>query len=176
MESPGPGHGHRGFLVQRNHESGGIVIRPILTLGAALEQRVEATSCNRDIFTILKSGLWSLTQNQIRPLTHGAIRSRSAEPVHRPRHDDIELPPAGVLVHGVEARALVAALGAANALVTVHRDDLMSRTHRHLAQRALLVLGCLMNLMCASRHRNGLQVVQNYSGLCQALWLHSVPD
>jgi hypothetical protein len=26
MESPGPGHGHRGFLVQRNHESGGIVI------------------------------------------------------------------------------------------------------------------------------------------------------
>ena len=26
MESPGPGHGHRGFLVQRNHEFGGIVI------------------------------------------------------------------------------------------------------------------------------------------------------
>jgi hypothetical protein len=26
MESPGPGHGHRGFLVQRNHESGEIVI------------------------------------------------------------------------------------------------------------------------------------------------------
>jgi hypothetical protein len=26
MESPGPGHGRRGFLVQRHHESGGIVI------------------------------------------------------------------------------------------------------------------------------------------------------
>jgi hypothetical protein len=24
MESPGPGRGHRGFRVQRNHESGGI--------------------------------------------------------------------------------------------------------------------------------------------------------
>ena len=53
MESPGPGHGHRGFLVQRNHESGGIVIAMILPLGAALQQRVEATSCNRDFFTIL---------------------------------------------------------------------------------------------------------------------------
>ena len=35
MESPGPGHGHRGFLVQRNHEFGGIVIVVILPLGAA---------------------------------------------------------------------------------------------------------------------------------------------
>ena len=56
MESPGPGHGHRGFLVQRNHESGGIVIGVTLPRGAALQQRVEATSCNRDIFTIPKSG------------------------------------------------------------------------------------------------------------------------
>lgn len=70
MESPGPGHGHRGFLVQRNHESGGIVIGVILPLGAALQQRVEATSCNRDIFTILKSGQCSF---QIRPLTHAPL-------------------------------------------------------------------------------------------------------
>jgi hypothetical protein len=69
MESPGPGHGHRGFLVQRNHESGGIVIGVILPLGAALQQRVEATSCNRDIFTILKFGQCSF---QIQPLTHGS--------------------------------------------------------------------------------------------------------
>ena len=70
MESPGPGHGHRGFLVQRNHESGGIVIGVILPLGAALQQRVEATSCNRDIFTILKSGQCSF---QIQPLTHAPL-------------------------------------------------------------------------------------------------------
>ena len=70
MESPGPGHGHRGFLVQRNHEFGGIVIGVILPLGAALQQRVEATSCNRDIFTILKSGQCSF---QIRPLTHAPL-------------------------------------------------------------------------------------------------------
>ena len=69
MESPGPGHGHRGFLVQRNHESGGIVIGVILPLGAALQQRVEATSCNRDIFTILKSGQCSF---QIQPRTHAS--------------------------------------------------------------------------------------------------------
>ena len=63
MESPGPGHGHRGFLVQRNHESGGIVIGVILPLGAALQQRVEATSCNRDIFTILKSSQCSFLKS-----------------------------------------------------------------------------------------------------------------
>jgi hypothetical protein len=56
MESPGPGHGHRGFRVQRNHESGGIVIGVILPRSAALLQRIQATSCNRDIFTIPKSG------------------------------------------------------------------------------------------------------------------------
>ena len=39
----------------------------ILPLGAALQQRVEATSCNRDIFTILQSGQCSF---QIQPLTH----------------------------------------------------------------------------------------------------------
>jgi hypothetical protein len=69
MESPGPGHGHRGFLVQRNHESGGIVIGVILPLGAALQQRVEATSCNRDIFT----------NSQIRPvlISNPATHTRS---------------------------------------------------------------------------------------------------
>ena len=76
MESPGPGHGHRGFLVQRNHESGGIVIGVILPLGAALQHRLEATSCNRDIFTILKSGQCSF---QIQPLTHVARKSHSGD-------------------------------------------------------------------------------------------------
>jgi hypothetical protein len=89
MESPGPGHGHRGFLVQRNHESGVIVIGVILPLGAALQQRVEATSCNRDIFTILKSGIRSPTQNQIRPSTlrrRGGINDSLGRPLRSRLH------------------------------------------------------------------------------------------
>ena len=36
---------------------------------------------------------------------------RASEAIDRPRYDDIELAPAGFLVHGVEAGGLVAALG-----------------------------------------------------------------
>jgi hypothetical protein len=52
MERPGPGHGDRGFLVQRNHESGGIVI--VYSLPERCDSGNSATStfCNRDIFTI----------------------------------------------------------------------------------------------------------------------------
>ena len=39
---------------------------------------------------------------------------RASEAIDRPRYDDIELAPAGFLVHGVEAGALVAALGTAD--------------------------------------------------------------
>ena len=35
-------------------------------------------------------------------------QQRAAQAVNRPCHDDIECPPAGVLEHGIEARALVA--------------------------------------------------------------------
>jgi hypothetical protein len=52
MESPGPGYGYRGFLVQRNHESGGIVIGVSLPRGELPRQSAEETSCNRDIFVL----------------------------------------------------------------------------------------------------------------------------
>jgi hypothetical protein len=55
MESPGPGYGHRGFLVQRNHESGGIVIVFSLSEKRDSHNGVITTFCNRDIFTIGKS-------------------------------------------------------------------------------------------------------------------------
>jgi hypothetical protein len=55
MESPGPGCGHRGFLVQRNHESGGIVIVFSLPERCNSGNSVISTFCNRDIFTIPKS-------------------------------------------------------------------------------------------------------------------------
>jgi hypothetical protein len=56
MESPGPGHGHRGFLVQRNHESGEIVIVYSLPERCDSGNRAMSTFCNRDIFTIPEFG------------------------------------------------------------------------------------------------------------------------
>jgi hypothetical protein len=52
MESPGPGHGHRGFLVQRNHESGGIVIAYSLPDRSDSGNSAISTFCNRDISAI----------------------------------------------------------------------------------------------------------------------------
>jgi hypothetical protein len=47
-----PAHGHRGFLVQRNHESGGIVIVFSLPERRDSGNRVITTFCNRDIFAV----------------------------------------------------------------------------------------------------------------------------
>ena len=52
MDSPGPGHGHRGFLVQRNHESGGIVIVYSLPERRDSGNSAISTFCHRDIFAI----------------------------------------------------------------------------------------------------------------------------
>jgi hypothetical protein len=51
-----PAHGRRGFLVQRNHESGGIVIVFSLPERCDSGNSAISTFCNRDIFTIPKSG------------------------------------------------------------------------------------------------------------------------
>ena len=56
IESPGPGHGHRGFVVQRNHESGEIVIVYSLPEGCGFGNTAISTFCNCDIFTIPKFG------------------------------------------------------------------------------------------------------------------------
>ena len=77
MESPGPGHGHRGFLVQRNHESGGIVIVFSLPERCDSGNGVIITFCNRDIFTIPKSGRCNF---QIQPLT---IKPGQYQPARR---------------------------------------------------------------------------------------------
>ena len=65
MESPGPGHGHRGFLVQRNHEFGEIVIAYRLPERCDSGNSAISTFYNRDIFTIPKLGRGNF---QIRPL------------------------------------------------------------------------------------------------------------
>jgi hypothetical protein len=73
-ESPGPGHGHRGFLVQRNHESGGIVIVYSLPERCGFGNSATSTFRNCDIFTIpkfgqviFKSGHWRKTPGQYPP-------------------------------------------------------------------------------------------------------------
>jgi hypothetical protein len=81
--------------------------------------------------------------------------AESARAIDRPSHNEIELAARGVLVHGVEARALIAALRARNAFVTVHRDDLIAPSEPPLAERASL--GC-RNLMCACRQGTELHV------------------
>ena len=69
MKAPGRDTVTGAFLCSAITSLAWIVIGVILPLGAALQQRVEATSCNRDIFTILKFGQCSF---QIQPLTHGS--------------------------------------------------------------------------------------------------------
>ena len=63
MESPGPGHGHRGFLVQRNHESGGIVIVYSLPERRDSGNSAISTFCHRDIFAIPATAISHLPSN-----------------------------------------------------------------------------------------------------------------
>ena len=56
VESPGSGHGHRGFLVQRNHEFGGIVIVYSVPEECGFGNGAISTFCNRDIFAIPEFG------------------------------------------------------------------------------------------------------------------------
>jgi hypothetical protein len=55
MESPGPGYGHRGFLVQRNHESGDIVIVYSVPEKCGFGNSAISTFCHRDIFAMPNS-------------------------------------------------------------------------------------------------------------------------
>ena len=59
-----PAHGHRGFLVQRNHESGGIVIVYSVPEECGFGNGAISTFCNRDIFAIPNSA----SVIQLRPL------------------------------------------------------------------------------------------------------------
>ena len=60
-------------------------------------------------------------------------------------HDDIELPSAGVAAQRIECRPLVAALGAADAVILVDLDDLAAHASRDLPKLPLLVGRRLVN-------------------------------
>ena len=55
------------------------------------------------------------------------------EPIHRPGHDDIEFASAASLHMRVERRALVPALGTADALVLVDLDDVAAHAAGNLS-------------------------------------------
>src|SRR5262249_34949310 len=68
------------------------------------------------------------------------VQERASDAINRPRHDDIELAPASILQHLVEAGTLVAALGAADASILIARNHLPAPPLRNGLQLAPLVL------------------------------------
>src|SRR5262249_4275064 len=67
------------------------------------------------------------------------VAQRAAQAVNRPCHDDIELPPAGVLEHGVKARPSVSSLGARDARIAIDLDHIPSAAPSDLPKLADLV-------------------------------------
>jgi hypothetical protein len=72
------------------------------------------------------------------------VLQRAAQSVDRPCHDQVELPLSGVSAQLVELRALVLALGAADAVITVDVDNFAAHPPGNLAQLPLLVGGGLV--------------------------------
>src|ERR1700730_8870215 len=62
-----------------------------------------------------------------------------AETIDRPRHDNIEFALCGISAERVEGRALIPALGAADAMVLIDFDDLAAHPVGNLAQLPLLI-------------------------------------
>ena len=67
------------------------------------------------------------------------VLQTAAEAIHRPSHNDIELPPGGIAAQRIERRAPISALGARYAVVPVDPDDLTAHAGGDLAQLALLI-------------------------------------
>src|SRR5262245_33131993 len=67
------------------------------------------------------------------------VLKAAAQAINGPCHNHVELPSAGISAESVELRALISALGAADAVVLVDLDDLEPATLGSLAQLALLV-------------------------------------
>src|SRR5262249_13202739 len=68
----------------------------------------------------------------------------AAKPIDGPGHDNVELAPARVLQHGVQARTLITALGAADARIAVGLDHGPSAALGNLPELAVLALDRLV--------------------------------
>jgi hypothetical protein len=69
------------------------------------------------------------------------VLQTAPQPINRPRHHHIELATGCRTAQRIELRALIAALGAANAVILVDLDDLTAHPAGNLAEFALLI-GC----------------------------------
>src|SRR5215510_11831947 len=69
------------------------------------------------------------------------VNQRPPKPIDRPGHHHIETPPTGVVEHRVKPRALISALGATDAGVSVNLHDLPAAALRDLPELANLVFG-----------------------------------
>ena len=76
------------------------------------------------------------------------IDQRASHAIDCSRHDDIELPAAGVIEVGIECWAFVSTLGTADALVGVDLDDSPATALRNLPQQAVLVVVGFGLLVC----------------------------
>src|SRR6516225_7435795 len=76
------------------------------------------------------------------------VNEGTAQAVNRPCHDDIELPPAGVLEHGIESRPSVSSLGARDACIAVDLHDVPTAPPGHLPKLADLIL----HRLCVGAH------------------------
>ena len=72
------------------------------------------------------------------------VLQAASEPIERPGHHDIKLAPRRSSAQRIKGRALVAALGAADAVVLVDLDDLAAYAAGDLAELALLIGGRLI--------------------------------
>src|SRR5436189_5922572 len=67
------------------------------------------------------------------------VLQAAPESINRPGHDHVKLALGGVSAQRIDARPLVAPLGAADAVVLVDLDDLAAHAARDVAQLALLI-------------------------------------
>src|SRR5262249_19633082 len=72
-----------------------------------------------------------------------------------PSHNDVELPTARVVEHGIERRALVAAFGARDALVCIDLYHLPATALCDLPEASGLICDGLGLLVCADPHVDG---------------------
>jgi hypothetical protein len=108
------------------------------------------------------------------------ILQATAEPINRPRHDDVELPLGSVPAHPLKLRALLPARGTAYAVIPVDVDDLAAHAASDLAQFAFLVGGGLLcgrdpEVENSAFHRRDFPsfTTKSMTAFCPPIWWHS---
>jgi hypothetical protein len=72
------------------------------------------------------------------------ILQRAPKPIDAPGHDDVKPTASRIPTQAVEGGALVATLGAADAVVRINLDDLVAQARSHRPKFLLLIVGGLV--------------------------------